>query len=188
MPPKARITRDMIVGAGLEVARERGIEQVNARTVSERLGCSTQPVMYHFARIEDLKRAVYRQADALHTAFITDVRDENPMLAIGLNYIRFAQREKQLFRLLFQSDGFEGKSVAELIKAPELGPVLAVLCGAAGLSPPQAREVFRMLFLLVHGYASMFANNSLAYDENVIAADLARAFAGAVQIAKEEKP
>ena len=188
MPPKARITREMIVEAGLAVTREQGIEQVSARTVSQRLGCSTQPVMYHFARIEDMKRAIYRRADELHTAFITAVGDGNPMLAIGLNYIRFAQTEKQLFRLLFQSDGFGGKCVAELIEAPELEPVLTVLRSMPGVSPPRVREVFRTLFLFAHGYASMFANNSLAYDETAIAADLERVFAGAVQIAKEEKP
>ena len=56
MPPKAKITREMIIDAGFEVAREFGIEAVNARTVSEKLGCSTQPVMYHFKTIEDMKK------------------------------------------------------------------------------------------------------------------------------------
>lgn len=48
MPPKAKITREMIIHAGIEIVREHGIENVNARTVSKKLGCSTQPVMYHF--------------------------------------------------------------------------------------------------------------------------------------------
>lgn len=46
MPPKAKITKEMIVDAGVELVRESGIEHVNARAVAERLGCSTQPVMY----------------------------------------------------------------------------------------------------------------------------------------------
>ena len=36
MPPKARVTREMIVEAGFAIAREQGIEQVNARTVLQR--------------------------------------------------------------------------------------------------------------------------------------------------------
>lgn len=186
MPPRARITREMIVGAGFEVAREQGIESVNARTVSERLGCSTQPVMYHFRRIEELRQAVYQRADEYHTGYITDGGDGPPMLSIGLAYIRFAQEEKHLFRLLFQSDGFAGKSVAELIEAEALAPVIGALSGAAGVDGARARAIFTSLFLLVHGYASMFANNSLDYDEAAIAADLKRAFVGAVYAAKEE--
>lgn len=180
MPPKAKITRDMIIDAGFAIAREQGIEQVSARTVSERLSCSTQPVMYHFTRIEDMKRAVYQRADEYHTAYLMDARDGHPLLGIGLNYIRFAQTEKHLFRLLFQSDGFAGKSVAELTEAPELAPVIAAMGG------DQGRKAFKLLFLLVHGYASMFANNSLTYDESVIAKDLERAFAGALHAIKEE--
>lgn len=186
MPPKARVTREMIVEAGFAIAREEGVGQVNARTVSERLGCSTQPVMYCFRRIEDLKRAVYQRADEYHTACLTEAPEGDPLLGIGLNYIRFAQREKHLFRLLFQTNGFAGKSVEELTRAPELEPVIEAVSGAAGIDRTQARTVFRSLFLFVHGYASMFANNALAYDERIIAKDLERAFNGALHTVKEE--
>ena len=182
MPPKARVTREMIMDAGFAIAREQGVEQVNARTVSERLGCSTQPVMYHFKRIEDMKRAVYLRADEFHTAYITDVREGHLLLGIGLNYIRFAKEEKYLFRLLFQTNGFSGKSVAELINAPELEPVIAAMGGE------RSREALKLLFLFTHGYASMFANNDLNYDEATVAADLRRVFAGLSPMMKEEEP
>ena len=46
MPPKAKITREMIVDAAFAIAREAGAETINARTVAERLKCSTQPVLF----------------------------------------------------------------------------------------------------------------------------------------------
>lgn len=188
MPPKARITREMVIDAAFAITREQGIASVNARAVSEALGCSTQPVMYHFRRIEDMKRAVYAKADAYHTAFITQPGEGNPMLSIGMNYIRFARQEKHLFRLLFQTNEFEGKSVVGLMEDEALAPVIAVLSGATGVPHKQARSMFRLLFLLVHGYASMLANNDLAYDEAEIIRDLTRAFAGVLQTMKEEEP
>lgn len=178
MPPKAKITKEMIIDAGFEVARELGIEMVNARTVSERLGCSTQPVMYHFKTIEDIKKAIYQKADAYHTAYLMDIHGDSPMLELGLSYIRFAQTEKQLFRLLFQSDEYSGKSISELIDAEGLLPILNVLSESAGTDIVRAKEIFRLLFLFVHGYAGMLANNTMKYDEAAIAADLERAFAG----------
>lgn len=186
MPPIAKITKEMIVDAGFDIARQYGIENVNARTVSEKLGCSTQPVMYHFKKIEDMKKAVYQKADQYHTAYIMNIQGDNPMLEIGLLYIRFAQEEKNLFRLLFQSNEFSGKSVSELINSDDIIPVLTALSKAADISFPRAGAVFKLLFLFVHGYASMYANNSLEYNEEVIGEDLQRIFAGAIYGSKED--
>ena len=186
MPPIAKITKEMIVDAGFEIARQYGIENVNARTVSEKLGCSTQPVMYHFKKIEDMKKAVYQRADQYHTAYIMSIQGDNPMLEIGLSYIRFAQEEKNLFKLLFQSNEFSGKSVSELTDVGDVVPILTALSEAENVSLMQAKVVFKLLFLFVHGYASMYANNSLEYDENIIGADLQRIFAGAMYESKED--
>ncbi|MCM1428136.1 MAG: TetR family transcriptional regulator, partial [Eubacterium sp.] len=105
MPPKAKISKEMVIDAAFEVARAEGAENVNARTVAQKLGCSTQPVMYHFATIEELKRAAYEKADAYHTEYLMNIREkqESVMLGIGINYIRFAVEEPNLFRFLFQS-------------------------------------------------------------------------------------
>ena len=69
MPPKTRVTEGMIIDAAIEVVRQSGYENINARTVSEQLRCSTQPVMYHFSTIDNLKMAAYRHADQLHSSF-----------------------------------------------------------------------------------------------------------------------
>ena len=39
MPPKSKITRDMVIDAAFEVAREAGGENINARTVAKKLNC-----------------------------------------------------------------------------------------------------------------------------------------------------
>ena len=100
------------------------------------------------------------------------------MLAMGLNYIRFAAAEKPLFRLLFQSDSFQGQGLRQILDLPEMAPVLEVFRQEAGLTLAQAKQVFQAMFLLVHGYASMLANNTMAYDEAGIARTLKMAFLG----------
>lgn len=187
MPPKAKITKDMILDAAFEIVRKQGAETVNARTVSQRLGCSTQPVMYHFRTIEELKAAVYSKADAYHSEYITAVHSDEPMKEIGLNYIRFAQDEKNLFRFLFQSNGFSGRNLCELIGSPDLQPILSILCEAAQVTEEQAKTIFRSLFLIAHGYACMLANNEMAYDEQTILSDLELVFSGIISALKEER-
>lgn len=180
--PKAKITREMVVDAAFEVTRIMGSENVNARTVSEKLGCSTQPVMYHFARIEEMKRAVYEKADHFHTEYLMNITDpqEGVMLGIGLNYIRFAIREPNLFRFLFQSGFAVENSLLDMIDSEELVPVLSAMRGAMGMNMEQTKEVFLTIALFAHGYASIIANNSLEYDEKVVAKHLEQAYRGAV--------
>lgn len=180
MPPKVKITKEMIVDAAFEIARSEGAENINARTVSKKLGCSTQPVMYHFKTIEELKKTVYVKADGYHSEYITNIQGENPMKDIGLNYIRFAQTEKNLFRFLFQTNEFIGKNISELINSEELQPIIAILSKEVEVNTEQAETIFRSLFLIAHGYASMFANNKITYDEQTIISDLDLVFNGTI--------
>ncbi|MCC8078873.1 MAG: TetR/AcrR family transcriptional regulator [Oscillospiraceae bacterium] len=188
MPPRARVTKEMVIDAAFEVTREQGAENINARTVAKKLGCSTQPVMYQFATIEELKRAVYKKADCYHSEYLMNIKSTQSgvMLGIGLNYIRFAIEEPQLFRFLFQSDFFAGNTLIEMIDAEELMPVISAMQGAISGSTEQVKEIFLTIFLFAHGYASMIANNSLKYDEELIKAHLERAYRGAILAAQEE--
>lgn len=187
MPPKTRVTESMIVGAAIEVVRQSGFENINARTVSEQLRCSTQPVMYHFSTIDNLKRAAYRHADQLHTSYLLNTPPgQDPILGIGLNYIRFAIEEPQLFRFLFQSGCAEESSLLEMVDSEELLPVLSAMQEGAGLSLAQTKDVFITVALFAHGYASIIANNHLVFDEKLITEHLERAWNGAVFAAAKE--
>ena len=188
MPPKVKVTKDMVIDAAFEIAREAGAENINARTVAKKLNCSTQPVMYHFATIEELKKAAYAKADDYHTEYLMNIESpqKGVMLGIGLNYIRFAVEEPHLFRFLFQSNFFNGTTLLEMIDAEELAPVLLAMQGAVGGSIEQVKEIFLTVFLFAHGYASIIANNSLEYDEELIRVHIERAYTGAVLASQEE--
>ena len=188
MPPKTRITKDMIVQAAVEVVKQSGYEAINARTVSAQLHCSTQPVMYHFSTIDAIKRAAYAQVDRLHTEYLLTVAPEqDPLLGIGLNYIRFAVEEHQLFRFLFQSGYAQENSLLEMIDSEELIPVLAVMQEGAGLSMEKTKQIFLTVALFAHGYAGIIANNGLEYDEKLVAEHLEQAWTGAFLAAKQEE-
>ncbi|MCM1202488.1 MAG: TetR/AcrR family transcriptional regulator [Bacteroides fragilis] len=187
MPPKAKITKNMVIDAAFEVARKTGAENINARTVSKKLNCSTQPVMYHFATIDELKKAVYKKTDDYHTEYLMNIPagQESVMFGIGMNYIRFAVEEPDLFRFLFQSGSVEN-SLPGMIDSAELNPVISTMQEAMKMNSEQTKEVFVTLAMFVHGYASIIANNSLAYDEELAAVQLERAYRGAVLAVQEE--
>ena len=188
MPPRTRITEELIAQAAIEVAKQSGYENINARTVSEQLHCSTQPIIYHFSTIDAMKRAAYARADRMHTQYLMAASpDMHPILSIGLNYIRFAVNEPQLFRFLFQSGYAKEHSLLEMIDSPELIPVLSAMQEGTGLSRAKTKQVFLTVALFAHGYASLIANNGLEYNEKTVAEHLEQAWNGALLAAMQEE-
>ena len=182
MPPKARITKDMIIDAGLGVVRSEGQDSLNVRRIAAELNCSTQPIMYHYKTVDELKADIYAAADSFHTEYIMQSYDkaDNQMLSIGLNYIRFAHDEKFLFRFLFQSDKFHNMSFKELLGNDDTDFLLQPLMQQTGLTKEQAKEAFETLFICAHGFASLLANNSIEYDEEHCVRLLSNTFTGII--------
>ncbi|EEI27301.1 TetR/AcrR family transcriptional regulator [Corynebacterium glucuronolyticum] len=187
MPPKPKVKREDILDAAFAVVRESGIEQLNVRRIASELGCSTQPVMYHFQTMDLLKEAVYERADQFHTEYLLRQRGESgsPFLSIGMNHIRFAREEAPLFRFLFQSAFSPHQSLNETFDSDELAPLLSALQTETALDIQQAKTVFMSLAMVTHGYASLLSNHLLEYSEEFVTSQLSSVFNGAIFVAQE---
>lgn len=183
--PKTKVSPDCIVNAAFELVRESGASQMNVRNIAKKIGCSTQPVLWHFKSISDIRRAVYEKTNIFHSDQVMNLTGSDPLRALGMNYIRFAANEKHLFRFLFQSDMFSGQSLSQLIESEEITPILTMIMERTKLNHASAKSVFKTLFLYVHGYASMLANNAMQYDEHEISNDLNHLPEFAVLIARK---
>lgn len=188
MPPKAKITKEMILDAAFEIARTEGEKAINARALSQRLNCSTQPILYYYASIEEIRSAAFQKAEQYHTAYFMTVTGEfgNPLLEIAMRYIRFADQEKYLFRFLFQSDRFGNRNIADWVRDEKIRPILTMMADQAKITSKQAADLFLSVYVIMHGYASMFANNSMEFDEASIIQTIQRAFWGIVGAMKAE--
>ena len=104
MPPKAKITKEMILNTVLDITREAGFESVNARSISGRLQCSTRPIFTCYENMDELKREFLDYAYEFYSQYVEDFSSSehiNPCLVLPLSYIEFAKEETNLFRLLF---------------------------------------------------------------------------------------
>ena len=182
MPPRPKVTKEMIIHAAFEIAKTEGYEHINARTIAQKLSCSTQPVLYYFSKIEEIRQAAYGKSDIYHSWYLIHDIEKcgHPLAEIGLRYIRFAYEEKNLFRFLFQSGKFAGKNLPGLIDSEELTPILTMIQQTAQANADQAKSIFLSVFLSLHGYASMLANNAMDYDEAAVLSCLKQTYAGAV--------
>ena len=98
MPPKAKVTREDILSACVEIIRESGFDAVNARALASRLGCSTQPIFSHYQSMDALKDDALRYAEQVYRRYLrTDMESGEfpPYKASGMAYIRFAREEPE---------------------------------------------------------------------------------------------
>ena len=188
MPPKPKVTRDDIVSAAFELVRTQGHENLNTRKLASALGCSTQPLLYWFASMEEIRRETYAAADGFHTGFIMEGIEhaDDPLLALGVNYVRFGYEEPHLFRFLFQTDGLGAQDIGALLDGPDLGQIIGLVAQEVGISESDARTVFLSLFIAAHGYASLLANNAISFDEQIVSMALTSAYMGAIAQLEEK--
>lgn len=165
MPKKPVTTKESMIEGAFLLVREQGHEALTVRNLANYLGCSTQPIMYQFPDTDALKDLTYQKADAFHSAYILEGKD---LLEMGLRYIRFAEEETHLFKFLFQSGRFSGLSLKELILAPENTDIIETVGTEEGLNTEEAAVFFEPLLAVVHGYASLIANNAMTYDPETI--------------------
>ena len=188
MPAIAKITKEMIIDAAFEIAKEMGAENINARTVSQKLGCSTQPVLYHFKTIEDVRIAAHKKAGEFHIDYVTNLsgKYERPMLEVGMRYIQFAVEEKNLFRFLYHSSYYTGVSLSDWLTGKIFDSLFPILKRQAEVDERQAYSIFSQIVLVTHGIASLLANNVMVYDEAYCINTLSNAYFGIMYLIKEK--
>jgi AcrR family transcriptional regulator len=168
VPPIPKITKDMIMDSSLEIIKKEGIENLNVRNIATKLNCSTQPIMYHYKNMDILKDELYKKVDEYHSKYLMKNSNDDPLLSIGLQYIKFAKEEKNFFKFLFQSDKFSNFNLEDLINNNENGlqDIFDIIKKETNLNIEEIKEMFTILFITAHGIASLLANNYIAYDEN----------------------
>lgn len=156
MARKESITITMISEAAFSLAREEGFEQVTARKLAARIGCSTQPIFRVYANMEELNQQVFQQAISFFDDFYENYeeKDDTPFVHLGLAYIDFAMKEKKLFQLLFLSSNRGNKSLYELLNG-RTGAVGKEIARATELGCKNSSEIFMKMWIFIHGAACM---------------------------------
>lgn len=170
MPPKAKITKNMILNSVLEITRESGFEAVNARSIAGRLQCSTRPIFTCYENMEELKREFLDFAFAhyeLYTANYSKSVSTKPYLLLPISYISFARAETQLFKLLFMNDmDLDMRKADDFYREIGNEKKAEVFSGMIGVETECGRRIFLDVFLYAHGMAVLTATGKLSLEES----------------------
>ena len=166
MPPKAKYTKQEITECALEMVRNHGVDIISARNVAVALGTSTAPIFTAFSSIDELIFAVKEKAMELYKENYLSValRSDLPFKSAGLNYIRFAKEEPELFKLVFMADGDSGVQSHYLPSAdPTSTDVLGALTASHGIEDAPAKDIYNHLSVYTYGLAVLFARGSCVF-------------------------
>lgn len=167
MPPKVKITKEDIINTALGLVREKGSDAVNARAIAAALNCSTQPVFSNFATMDELLKEIVAAAYEIYLDFIK--REEQSgkyprYKAFGIAYIRFAEKEKELFKLLFMRDrqGEVSSPSSDFTASVEM------IMEANSFTREKAELIHLEMWSCVHGIGTMLATSFLILDDELI--------------------
>ena len=177
MPPKVKITKDDIINTAIELTRANGAQAINARAIAAALNCSTQPIFSNFATMDDLQEAVKSAAYDRYLGFLkreVESGEYPPYKSFGMAYIRFAEEEKELFRLLFMCD----RRGQELTSAPDFDASVHMIMKANGISKERAERMHLEMWVSVHGIATLLVTSFLSLDRELISQMLTDIYQG----------
>lgn len=153
MPPKAKFTRQEIIDAAVDIARRAPLEAVTAQELAVMLGTSTRPVFTYFRTLEDVRAAVIEEAGRIYGRYIErGLSMHPPFKGYGMEIIRFAREEPNLFRLLF----LHRRETAEFPPTENhTGAIRAAIRDTFSLSDADADALHRHLWVYVHGLCTL---------------------------------
>lgn len=170
MPPKAKITKDMILHTVLDITRETGFETVNARSIAGKLQCSTRPIFTCYENMEELKKDFLDFAYEYYLQYVSSFSSSEqviPSLLLPLSYIEFAAEETHLFKLLFMNDmDLNMAEAKDFYNEADNEKRAAAFSETIGVELERAKVIFLDLFLYTHGIAVLTAAKKISFDRN----------------------
>ncbi len=188
MPTTIRITKEMILNAAFDITRNEGIEKLSNREIAKKMNCSIRPIYYQFKNSEELYKELYNKINSYFYDFIMkNIVDDIPHYKqIGINYIKFAQEETNLFKVLFMSPARNlPNTFVETDKTGFAGVVAAIKL-STHLSDKGIKSFHTKMWIFVHGIATLTVSKSVKFTEEQIRDLLSQEFQALMLL--EENP
>ncbi len=190
MPPKQKITKEMLLSHALNIAKEQGISAVTSRSVAKSVGCSIQPVFSHFPTMAELRQATVAYINSKVNAEMLEYQDKPNFIARTFRLVlNIARDEPKLFEVLDFSDSFYSKNLREDMRRWESSlKVILAFEQEYRLTETEAKDVFLRTFFMLFGIATMIATYKIDISNDEAMDMIQRTIDQMVSIGKVETP
>ena len=170
MPTKIKISKDMILNVAFDIVRHHGIEKLSNRELANKLKCSIRPIYYQFENVEELQKELYTKIEKYFYKFLLDnMNKEIPKYKqVGINYIKFAKKEKKLFQTLFMSEVGLTPNVFVSKEGDDYKEVEKLIKISTNLKEDDIKDFHTKMWIFCHGIATLVANNTINLTDSQI--------------------
>lgn len=156
--PKQRITKEMVVSAAFEIAREGGMEQVIVRHIAQKIGCSVQPIYSYCNNMDGLRNDVCDKAREFIQEYVALRVDENDLFrSTGQAYIQLAKDEPHILKIFLLQERKNIASLDDLYRAETNPQVAVAIAEQLQISPERARQLHLHMLIYTIGIGTIFS-------------------------------
>ncbi len=178
-----KIKKEDLIKGSIKIIRDEGDSKLSARNLAKVVDCSTQPIFRLFTNMDDLKRTVYDDVYELQKKYLLKGNEHRvPFIGVGLSYIDFATKEKNLFKFLFMSSFTKYNNILEMADNEDGKKYTEMIIKSTGLSPESSKQIYINTWLIIHGIASMMATTNSKLTKDDIETIIFDAFKGYRQV------
>lgn len=166
MARKTQISKEVILEAAFKMLVDDGYGTINITSLAKKIGCSTQPIAWHFGNMETLRAQLLEYClQFLKNRFVVEDENVSEILeGIAFRYVELAFDYPNLYKYLYMSEqeGEKMASIAQTLRMENHDKVIQMLEREQGILAKDAEKYLLNMQLYVHGIAS-FAVTKISF-------------------------
>ena len=135
---------------------QNGYASINIKALAKRIGCSTQPISWHFGNMENFRNALTEYAlDYANKKMLSASEGMSAFSNVGIGYIDIAFDEPNLFRYLYMSgeSGYHAGGFDIFTTADSNSAMIEQIAKQLAISADKVNDFFRNTIIYTHGLA-----------------------------------
>lgn len=169
MGRKTQISKEIILETALKMLIRDGYSAINIKTLSKEIGCSTQPLVWHFENMEGLRKALSEYALNYANCKMRP-SNESAIAAfeqVGAAFIHIAVNKPNLFCFLYL-EGYYGSpsdNFDALIADENNAALIKRISMEFAISEENASRYLQNTIIYTHGIATLAATGIINASE-----------------------
>ncbi len=172
MGRKTQISKEIILDTALKMLIRDGYASINVTSLAKEIGCSTQPIVWHFDHMEGLRKALFdysiQYVKNRYHGESRDITDVVDVIAAGT--VALAKEMPNLYKYLYMDTqhGVAMKNVIDALKLYNPEEMTAMLAQEHDITPMQAEMYLLHLEIYVHGMSDYVATGFSPFSEEFV--------------------
>lgn len=169
MARRVTISKEVILQAALNMLIRDGYSSINIKTLAKEIGCSTQPIAWHFENMEGLRSALadYALAYAAGQVVLDGTNELAAFESMGRSYVRMAVREPNLFRFLYLGENTKGMVTrfSDIGTGAQGQERIGRIAAYFGITAESVKRYWQNTVIYSHGVATLVATGVIKATE-----------------------